>query len=113
MATGFAFAVDSPTFTGAQVGVGFDGNRSGVDLTVTRDGVPGAVAPAANPAVAAPAPAPKKPTLLESAQKFVGDNESQIAFGLTIGFLAFLIIGTGGAALAFGLAGFGMAMFIK
>ncbi len=105
MATGFAFAAPSQTFDRALSGQSsFDGNKSGIDLTVTRGaaGTPGA----SLGSKAAPTPE-KVPTTGEKVKKFVGDNFSKIVSTVAIGILAFLVIGTGGAAAAVGAAAFG------
>lgn len=82
---------------------------------VTRDAAPAAAAAPAVPAPTAAAAAPAKPapTFLETAKKYVGDNMSQIVSAAAIGFIAMLVIGTGGAGLLVGLLAFGLFQFIK
>ena len=108
MATGFAFAAPSATFDKALSGQSsFDGNKSGIDLTVTR-GSSGASGTSGASLGTKAAPTPEKvPTTGEKVKKFVGDNFSTIVSSVAIGVLAFLVIGTGGAALAVGAAAFG------
>ncbi|MDO8803251.1 MAG: hypothetical protein Q7R35_02370 [Elusimicrobiota bacterium] len=48
-------------------------------------------------------PAPKPPTFGEKVTKLISDNKSQIVTSAFVGFLGFLILGTGGAALVVGL----------
>lgn len=65
------------------------------------------------PAVTPPSPAKPAPTFMESAKKYVGDNMSQIVSAAAIGFLAFLVLGTGPLGLIVGLLAFGFFQFIK
>ncbi len=112
MSTGFAFAESlaleqlkeaakaTPALADAVVAASVPGKPA-----VAVSG-PSAVAPAVTvvPAVPAPAPAkPKKNPIME----FIGDNFSGIVSALAIALIAFLVIGTGGAALAVGAAAFG------
>ena len=80
------------------------GTTKGVDLK--------AAIPPASGAVAA-TPEKKEPTMGEKVKKFVGDNFSQIFSAIIVGLLAFLMIGTGGAALAVGAAAFGFFYLLK
>jgi len=82
------------------------GKTKGIDLKAA---IPAASAPAA----AAATPEKKEPTMGEKVKKFVGDNFSQIFSAIIIGLLAFLMIGTGGAALAVGAAAFGFFYLLK
>ena len=81
------------------------GTTKGVDLK--------AAIPPASGAVKAATPEKKEPTMGEKVKKFVGDNFSQIFSAIIIGLLAFLVIGTGGAALAVGAAAFGFFYLLK
>jgi hypothetical protein len=109
MATGFAFAAPSSTFDKANSGgLSFDGSKSGIDLSAQIRGNSVMSNTSGASLGAKPEPAPEKvPTTGEKVKKFVGDNFSKIVSAVAIGVLAFLVIGTGGAALAVGAAAFG------
>ncbi|HAN04563.1 MAG TPA: hypothetical protein DCW72_08230 [Elusimicrobia bacterium] len=102
MATGFAFAAPSSTFDSARSGgLSFDGSRNSGSVSV----IAPLPAPSAVPAASQPTKPEDKP--MAKTKKFVGDNFSKIVSAAAIGVLAFLVIGTGGAALAVGAAAFG------
>jgi hypothetical protein len=108
MATGFAFAAPSATFDRALSGQSsFDGNKSGIDLSAQIKSTRSAPEASASTRSLGEPEAVKKPSAGEKVKKFVGDNFSKIVSAVAIGFLAFLVIGTGGAALAVGAAAFG------
>ena len=73
-------------------------------------------APAANAPVltdAPPAAPAEKPNPLKPVKDWLGDNISQIISASVIGYIAFLIAGTGGIGLAVGLAAFLFFMLLK
>ena len=110
LATGFAFAGTSQTFENAKNGVNFDGGTRSGDVTK----VPSITAPTISEPMAANAEAaPEKPSLLKKAKDFVGNNYNQIMAGAVIGFLGFLVLGTGGAGLAVGLGAFAFFMLLN
>jgi len=74
------------------------------DVNLTASG--GAIAPAIYTPTPPPAAKPA-PTMMETAKKWIGDNFSSIVSALVIGLIAFMVLGTGGAALAVGAAAFG------
>ena len=59
------------------------------------------------------AKAEEKPTLGKKVKKWLGSNFSKIVSAVAIGFIAFLVLGTGGAALAVGAAAFGFFMLMS
>lgn len=86
------------------------GKAKGIDLAAqVRSG--GVVAPAVSSAV--PASEKDKKSTGETVKKWIGKNFSQIIAAVAIGFLAFMVLGTGGAALAVGAAAFGLFYAIK
>jgi len=108
MATGFAFAAPSATFDKASSGsLSFDGTKSGIDLSAQIKSTRSAPEASSSTRSLGEPEAPKKVSAGEKVKKFVGDNFSKIVSAVAIGVLAFLVIGTGGAALAVGAAAFG------
>ncbi len=86
------------------------GKTKGVDLAAQiKSG--GVVAPAVSSAAPASDKDKKKPG--EAVKEWIGKNFSQIIAAIAIGFLGFLVLGTGGGALAVGAAAFGLFYAIK
>ena len=108
LATGFAFAGTSSLYETSRGGVNFDG-------TTRNSGTVPVVAPQPAPSAVPGVAAPTKPedTMMGKTKKFVKDNFSQIMGAVIIGFLAFLVVGTGGAALAAGAGAFGFFYMLK
>jgi len=71
--------------------------------------------PVVTPPVPNPTPTPvvKPPTIGEKISGFISDNKKILITSVLVGFLAFLIIGTGGAALLAGGAAFAFFSFNK
>lgn len=72
-------------------------------------------APVVTPPVPTPAPTPvvKPPTIGEKISGFISGNKKILITSVLVGFLAFLVIGTGGAALLAGAAAFAVFSFNK
>ncbi len=122
LATGFAYAKeDGPALAelknwagSSQPYVALDAAGVANKAPLTKSGIKGvdlvAKSSATVPAVTAPAKEEKKPTLMESAKKWTKENFSLLVSSAAIGFLGFLILGTGIGGLLVGLAFFG---FVK
>ena len=124
IATGFAFAESEKTayrdleLTAKSIEmpvVEFTNQGAARDVVVTKAAAP-VVAPPPAPAIPAYTkvePVKPAPTFMEKTKKYIGDNMSQIVSAAAIGFLAMLVIGTGGAGLLVGLLAFGLFMGLK
>ncbi len=109
LATGFAFANDA--LDQARNPNLFNDKRGGsVGVNVRAE----LSAPIVSQPLAVNQEAPaEKPSPLKKAKEFVGNNFNQIMGAAVIGFLGFLVIGTGGAGLAVGLGAFAFFMLLK
>ena len=125
IATGFAFAENvsygqleeyskgiTIPVSGLTVGTNKEAILKGAPVTAAAAPVV-ATAPVVPAPTAAAAPAKPAPTFMESAKKYVGDNMDQIVSATAIGFIAFLVLGTGGLGLLVGLLAFSLFQFIK
>ena len=99
-------AVDTLRAAGVQNTAGLTRGAAGVNLTANTR----AAAAAAVPKATAPAKV-DKPKPMEAAKKWIGKNFDEIVASAAVGFIAFLIIGTGIGGLLVGLAFFGFVKF--
>lgn len=107
-------AVDTLNAAGVKNTGSLNKGATGVNLTAAIQQTAnkaGVVAPAVS---SAPAPKEeKKPTMGETVKKWIGDNFSPIIAAVAIGFLGFLMIGTGIGGLLVGAAALGFFLGLK
>ncbi len=112
LATGFAFAENvayeqlKEQASGIEIPAPITAGATRESILAETPTRAAAVTAVPTPPAAPAAVVAKTPTLGEQVKKFLGDNFSSIFSAVVIGLLAFLVIGTGGAALLAGVGAF-------